>query len=117
MRFHFIKLRHPAFIDKGAPPLVGVLLSLLAGDSRAGGSLFVDDATLTPSGRCQVETWARAYTPGQELTAVPACTLAGTELSLGISLGISDFFNPTRGPIAVLGAVFLPPTLVAPSTA
>ena len=103
MRFQCIKLRHPAFIDKGAPALVGVLLSLLAEDSRAGGSLFVDDATLTPSGRCQVETWARAYTPGQELTAVPACTLAGTEVSLGISDGISDFFNPSRGPLVVLG--------------
>ncbi len=99
MRFQCIKLRYPAFIGKGAPPLLGVLLSLPAGDSRAGGSLFVDDATLTPFGRCQVETWARAYTPGQELTAVPACTLAGTELSLGIS----DFFNPSRGPIVVLG--------------
>ena len=29
MRFQFIKLRHPEFIDKGAPPLIGVLLSLL----------------------------------------------------------------------------------------
>lgn len=78
---------------------IALLLAMLTAETRAGGSLFVDDATVTPSGRCQVETWGRAYSPGQELTAAPACTLAGSELSLGIS----DFFNPSRGPIAVLG--------------
>lgn len=78
---------------------IALLLAMLTAETRAGGSLFVDDATATPSERCQVETWARAYSPGQEVTAVPACTLAGSELSLGIS----DFFNPSRGPIAVLG--------------
>lgn len=50
---------------------IAFVLTTLAAEARAGGSLFVDDATVTPSGRCQVETWARAYTPGQELTAVP----------------------------------------------
>lgn len=61
------------------------LLSTYALQAHAGASLFVDDATLTPAGRCQVESWARTYTPGQELTAVPACTVDGTEWSLGVS--------------------------------
>ena len=64
MRFQCIKLRHPAFIDKGAPALVGVLLlPLLAEDSRARAAAVRGRRSLTPSGRCQVETWARAYTP------------------------------------------------------
>lgn len=62
-----------------------VLLSVCAFPARAGGSLFVDDATITPAGQCQVESWTRAYFPGQEFTAVPACNIANSEFGLGVS--------------------------------
>lgn len=52
---------------------------------HAGASLFVDDATLTPPGHCQVESWVRAHSAGQELTAVPACNYANTEFGIGYS--------------------------------
>lgn len=54
-------------------------------DARAGASLLVDDATTAPARRCQVEAWLRAYAPSQELTAVPACNLGGTEFGLSLS--------------------------------
>jgi hypothetical protein len=81
--------------------LASALASLLACafEVQAGASLFVDDAAMTPPGRCQVEAWARAYAPGQELTTVPACTFAGTEFSLGTT----HYTHPSHGPIASLG--------------
>lgn len=65
--------------------LSAALLPLCAFKAHAGASLLVDDATFTPSGHCQVESWARAYSPGQEYTAVPACNFANTEFGLGHS--------------------------------
>lgn len=62
-----------------------VLLPLCALEAHAGASLFVDDAAITPSGHCQVESWVRLYSPGQELTAVPACNIANTEFGVGLS--------------------------------
>lgn len=79
--------------------LTGAFLLLLAGDARAGASLTVDDAAVTPHGRCQVEAWARAYAPGQEFTAVPACNWGGTEFGLGVS----QYARPSQGPIVNLG--------------
>lgn len=68
-------------------------------DAHAGASLFVDDATITPRGRCQVESWSRLYAPGQELTAVPACNWDGTEFSLGVS----RYPDSSNGPVLNLG--------------
>lgn len=73
--------------------------SAFAFEAQAGASLFVDDAATTPPGRCQVETWARAYLPGQELTVVPACAIAGAEFSLGVTHTAS----PSHGPIVSPG--------------
>jgi hypothetical protein len=75
-------------------------LPACAYQAHAGASLFVDDAATTPEGRCQVEAWARAYAPGQEFTAVPACTHTGTEFGLGAS----HYTRPSLGPIVNLGA-------------
>ena len=80
--------------------LVTGCLALAPGGVHAGASLLVDDAAVTPAGRCQVETWARAYSHAQELTAVPACNYAGTEFSLGVS----EFVDPHTGPLLTLGA-------------
>jgi hypothetical protein len=84
--------------------LLGACVALLFGaGARAGGSLLVDDATVTPAGRCQIETWVRAFSPGQELSVAPACNRIDTEFSLGIT----QFFRPEYGPILSLGAKHL----------
>jgi len=79
--------------------LFGPWLWVFSGPVLSGGSLLVDDAAVTPAGHCQLEAWARAYNPGRELTAVPACNHAGTEYSLGVS----DFLDPSSGPLFSLG--------------
>jgi len=66
-----------------ALPLVAV--AMLPFDTRAAASLMVDDASITDAGRCQLESWARHTDAGAEWTAVPACTFADTEWSLGLS--------------------------------
>ena len=66
-----------------ALPLVAV--AMLPFDTRAAASLMVDDASITDAGRCQLESWARHTDAGAEWTAVPACTFADTEWSLGVS--------------------------------
>lgn len=80
--------------------LLLAMLPACAFEARAGASLFVDDAAVTPRGRCQVETWARIYFPGREATAVPACNVGGTEFGLGIS----HYGHPVYGPVFNLGA-------------
>lgn len=66
-----------------ALPLVAV--AMLPFDTRAAASLMVDDASITDAGRCQLESWGRHTDAGNEWTAVPACTIADTEWSLGVS--------------------------------
>jgi hypothetical protein len=57
-----------------------------AGTAHAGGSLFVDDSGATPAGRCQLESWLRAFSGGgRELTLSPACAAGPVEFSLGLT--------------------------------
>lgn len=72
MRFIFLRLA----------PLWATLS--FSGPLHAAASLLVDDAGTTPDGHCQLESWARWHAGHQELAAVPACTLAGTEWSFGL---------------------------------
>lgn len=67
--------------------LVPLLLSaaVLPLDTRAAASLLVDDASITDAHHCQLESWVRHTRDGQEWTAVPACTVADTEWSLGLT--------------------------------
>jgi len=51
----------------------------------AAASLLVDDAGTTPAGHCQLESWARRHGNHPIVTTTPACTLGGTEWSLGLS--------------------------------
>ncbi|MGV6494314.1 hypothetical protein ACTUVK_001035 [Stenotrophomonas rhizophila] len=53
--------------------------------THAAASLLVDDAGITDAQQCQLESWVRHTDAGQEWTAVPACTLADTEWSLGLT--------------------------------
>jgi hypothetical protein len=61
------------------------VVAALAASARAyaaGGSYLTDDATITPEGHCQLETWVREITPSSlEGDASPACTFDGVEWS------------------------------------
>ena len=57
----------------------------VSGPSLAAASLLVDDAGTTPESSCQLESWIRNTNGHSERTAVPACTVAGTEWSFGLS--------------------------------
>jgi hypothetical protein len=72
MRFTFLRLAPLWATLSASSPL------------HAAASLLVDDAGTTPQGTCQLESWTRHAASHLELTAVPACTLGGTELSLGL---------------------------------
>lgn len=80
--------------------LLLAMLPAYAFEACAGASLFVDDAAVTPRGRCQVETWVRTDFPGHEATVVPACNVGGTEFGVGIS----HYGHPAYGPVFNLGA-------------
>lgn len=56
-----------------------------SGASHAAASLLVDDAGTTPDASCQLESWVRSSTGHSERSAVPACTVAGTEWSVALS--------------------------------
>jgi hypothetical protein len=50
-----------------------------------GGSYVVDDATITPNGHCQLESWIRAIDGGEgEASSVPACSAGNIEWSASI---------------------------------
>ncbi|MCF7750340.1 hypothetical protein KQ945_06255 [Bacillus subtilis subsp. subtilis] len=66
-----------------APLLLSV--AVFPFNTRAAASLLVDDAGITDAHHCQLESWVRHGDAGQEWTAVPACTVANTEWSLGMS--------------------------------
>jgi hypothetical protein len=71
-----------------APLLLSV--ALLPFNTRAAASLLVDDAGITDAGQCQLESWVRHTHAGPEWTTVPACTLANTEWSLGLTRAPGD---------------------------
>lgn len=66
--------------------------------TAAGGSYVVDDAAITPDGRCQLESWARGYRGGaHEAVATPACTLGGVEFSLAVAYSGRDADSASPG--------------------
>ena len=63
-----------------------IILSLSCAplSAHAARPMVTDDARLTKDGRCQVETWIKAYSGGHEFWALPACNPFGNfELTLG----------------------------------
>lgn len=79
--------------------LLGAIVSITPPPARAGASLYVDDASVTPRGHCQVESWMRGYAPGKEFSSVPACNIDGTEFGLGLN----HFDHPSSRSIVSLG--------------
>jgi hypothetical protein len=64
-----------------------VVATAFVGPARAaGGAYLVDDASITPAGHCQLESWFQALSGGQSLLAVnPACTTGAVEWTLGLA--------------------------------
>ncbi|GAB2793367.1 hypothetical protein GCM10027021_15070 [Dyella kyungheensis] len=60
---------------------------LLPGLARAGtGAYLVDDASITPAGQCQVQSWLQVLSGGQQaLYTLPACSTGPVEWSLGLA--------------------------------
>lgn len=50
------------------------------------GAYLVDDASITPAGHCQIQSWAQAFSGGQKaLNTLPACSRGPVEWSLGVA--------------------------------
>jgi len=66
--------------------ILSVVLIVLSGRIWAGsGAYVVDDASITPAGKCQVQSWFQVISGGQEtLNALPACSTGPVEWSLGL---------------------------------
>jgi hypothetical protein len=81
-----------------AARLVAITCVFMASPCRAGGSLYVDDSSTTPAGRCQLESWIRAFQSGaRETTTVPACSTGSVEWSVALthlSDRSRDFVSP-----------------------
>lgn len=66
--------------------------------AAAGGSYAVDDASITPNGRCQLESWARGYRGGaREVVSTPACTLDSVEFSVAVTHNWRDGDSTSPG--------------------
>ena len=61
-------------------------IAMVASPCLAGGSLYVDDPGVTAAGRCQLESWMRAFEGGgHEFTTVPACSTGPVEWSVTLT--------------------------------
>lgn len=63
------------------------LFLLMPFSSQAARPLVTDDARLTKSGSCQVESWVKTYSGGSEFWALPACNPHGNfEMTVGTAI-------------------------------
>lgn len=64
----------------------GISLALLPGVLWAGsGAYVVDDASITPAGQCQAQSWLQLVSGGEKtLNTLPACSTGPVEWSLGL---------------------------------
>lgn len=68
-----------------------IILLLLSTQAEAARPFVTDDARLTSSGSCQLESWARLYENSNEIWALPACNLSGNlEITLGQGVARDD---------------------------
>jgi hypothetical protein len=84
---------------------------ILANGAWAARPFVTDDARLTTSGSCQVESWTRFYTESQEFWALPACNPTGN-LEFTVGGGVA---NP-KGQSTTTDQVYQLKTLFRPLT-
>ncbi|MGH8444492.1 MAG: hypothetical protein ACREVL_04445 [Solimonas sp.] len=75
--------------------IAGLALALAgAGPAQAGRPLVTDDATVTPAGECQLESWYQDDPHGDVFNLFPACNLFGdTELTAGWAHGGGNAYS------------------------
>ena len=72
--------------------MVLVVAGAAAPVRAAGGAYLVDEASVTPAGHCQLESWIQALSGGQSLlTANPACSTGPVEWTLGFAAQAHPF--------------------------
>jgi len=65
--------------------LAAMLLIIQSPALASGGSYLVDDASVVGAGRCQTESWLRAWSQGSDgVWTVPACGVGPVELALSL---------------------------------
>lgn len=68
-------------------PALLMCATLLPPSGHAGsGAYLVDDASITPAGQCQIQSWLQLLSAGQQvLNTLPACSTGPVEWSLGLA--------------------------------
>jgi hypothetical protein len=86
-----------------------IILLLLSTQAKAARPFVTDDARLTSSGSCQLESWTRLYENSSEIWALPACNPFGNlEVTLGAGVSRDDNAATTQDYIAQIKTLFKP---------
>jgi len=86
-----------------------MILLLLSTHAEAARPFVTDDARLTSSGSCQLETWTRLYENSSELWALPACNPFGNfEITLGEGISHDNQVATTRDYVTQIKTLFKP---------
>lgn len=88
---------------------LAALLQAVAMPALAARPFVTDDARLTASGSCQLESWMRTYTDSREVWALPACNPFGNfEVTLGGGRAWQSGENATRDYVFQFKTLFRP---------
>lgn len=86
-----------------------IIFLLLSTQAKAARPFVTDDARLTSSGSCQLESWTRLYEHSSEIWALPACNpLGNLEITLGAGVSRDDNAATTQDYIAQIKTLFKP---------
>lgn len=86
-----------------------IILLLLSTQAKAARPFVTDDARLTSSGSCQLESWTRLYENSSEIWALPACNPFGNlEITLGEGFSRDDNAATTQDYVAQIKTLFKP---------
>lgn len=89
--------------------LLPILLLLISSHANAARPFVTDDARLTNTGSCQLESWTRLYENSTEFWALPACNPFGNlELTLGAGIAHEGDAGTSKDYVAQLKTLFKP---------
>lgn len=86
-----------------------IFLFLISAPAKAARPFVTDDARLTNTGSCQLESWTRLYENSTEFWALPACNPFGNlELTLGAGIAHEGDAGTSRDYVAQFKTLFKP---------